>query len=99
MTKKHCKWCDQSFDTKVSYQIYCSPACRDSATREKIAERYQIARRTRRKSKPRQCKSCKASLSVYNDDTLCQQCSIDPSEVLKALKEMKGMANGKDRKN
>jgi hypothetical protein len=99
MNKKHCKWCDHSFDTSVSYQIYCSASCRDSATREKIAERYQIARRNKRRGKPRLCKSCDSQLSIYNDDRLCQQCTVDPSEVTKALKAMKGIANGKDSKN
>ena len=96
MKTKHCKWCDNSFETKVSYQIYCSPECRDSATKEKIVARYQISRRTRRVGKRRVCKSCNAQLSIYNDDQLCQLCNVNPSEVTKALKEIKGISDGKN---
>jgi hypothetical protein len=45
--------------------------------------------------KPRKCRACDASLSVYNDEQLCVNCVVDPKEVLKALKEIKGIANGK----
>ncbi len=98
MKNKHCKWCDHSFETKVSYQIYCSPECRDAATKEKIAERYQVQRRVRRRDKPRLCKSCQRKLSAYNDHNICDTCEADPSEVAKALREIKGFMNGKDRK-
>ena len=91
---KHCQWCDTSFSTKVSYQIYCSPECRESATKEKISERYAISRRARRVGKQRKCKSCNQQLSAYNDDTLCSSCTISPSDVSKALKQIKGL--GKD---
>lgn len=92
---KNCQWCNAQFTTKVSYQIYCSVDCRDSATKEKIAERYAITRRQRRKGKDRVCKSCNSVLSIYNDDLLCDNCIINPSDVGKALKEIKGIANGK----
>ena len=45
--------------------------------------------------KKRKCKACGLALSAYNDDLLCQSCLVDPSEVFKALKEIKGNANGK----
>lgn len=96
MTSKHCKWCDTSFDATVSYQIYCSPSCRDSATKEKIAARYQIIRRNKRHGKNRKCTSCGGQLSIYNDDQICQSCVADPKEVFKILKEIKGLMNGKD---
>jgi hypothetical protein len=35
---------------------------------------------------------------VYNDDQLCSSCIVNPSEVSKTLKEIKGMANGRDKK-
>ena len=98
MKTKHCKWCDNQFETKVSYQIYCSPPCRDAATKEKIAERYQMQRRVRRRDKPRTCKSCSRQLSAYNDQNICDTCEVDPSEVSKILREIKGLMNGKDRK-
>jgi hypothetical protein len=92
---KQCQWCNNSFTTKISYQIYCSPACRDSAAREKIAERYAVTRRQRRVGKKRECKSCGTSLSVYNDEILCDKCIVNPQDVNKALREIKGIANGK----
>lgn len=95
MKNKHCEWCDNQFVGKVSYQIYCSVSCRELATKEKIAERYAVARRSRMATRPRPCKSCGAKLSVYNDEVLCQSCLVNPSDVKKALKEIKGFLNEK----
>lgn len=92
---KHCQWCDSQFQTKITYQIYCSASCREAATREKIAERYVIARRNKRYGKVRKCKSCGANLSVYNDESLCMNCHVNPVDVSKALKDIKGLMNGK----
>lgn len=97
MKIKHCQWCDNQFETKISYQIYCSASCREEATKEKIAERYEKTRRMRMMSKPRYCASCSSRLSAYNDEPLCQNCLINPKEVSQALREIKGIANGKDR--
>jgi hypothetical protein len=96
---KHCQWCDNSFDTKISYQIYCSEGCRELATKEKITQRYLQTRRNKRHGKERKCKSCDAVLSAYNDDVLCQSCIVVPKDVEKILKEIKGMANGKSKRN
>lgn len=93
---KHCQWCDTSFETKVSYQIYCSATCRDLATKEKIVARYAITRRSKRKGKDRLCKQCKAKLSMYNDDVLCSRCDVNPKDVSSVLKDIRGLANGKD---
>lgn len=93
---KSCQWCDAAFKPRVSYQIYCSDECREAATKEKIAQRYAIAKRNKMLKKPRHCKSCNKPLSVYNEDVLCSQCIINPLDVSKTLKEIKGMANGKD---
>jgi hypothetical protein len=87
---KHCQWCDKQFESQVSYKIYCSPECREQATKEKIAERYLVSRRTKRIGKDRRCKSCKGMLSVYNDEQLCTSCLVNPTEVIKELKRMKG---------
>jgi hypothetical protein len=95
MKTKHCQWCDNNFETEIPYQIYCSVACRDLATREKIAARYHIARRKKRTGKVRLCNSCGNNLSIYNDDSLCQNCLVNPKEVSKILREIKGFANGK----
>ena len=93
---KHCQWCDKTFETKISYQVYCSVECRDLATKEKIAARYLYSRRQKRKGKDRLCKSCGQALSIYNDEALCNNCLINPSDVTKALKQIKGRANGKE---
>jgi hypothetical protein len=92
---KHCSWCDVEFKTDISYQIYCSVICRDKATKEKIAQRYIVSRRQKRKGKDRLCKSCSKQLSIYNDDNLCNLCLVNPLDVVKALKEIKGIANEK----
>lgn len=92
---KNCQWCNNQFSTKVSYQIYCSPECREQATKEKISERYALTRRQKRQGKNRVCKSCDTKLSIYNDDLLCDNCLVNPQDVLKALKEIKGISNGK----
>lgn len=94
---KHCRWCDSNFESKISYQIYCSPECRESATKEKIAERYIRARRNKRSGQDRKCKQCETSLSIYNDEQLCLKCEVVPEEVSKALKDIRGLANGKDK--
>jgi hypothetical protein len=88
---KNCQWCNQEFSTKVSYQIYCSVECRESATREKISARNAINRRNRMIGKRRSCKSCKRPLSAYNDDQLCHSCLVNPLDVSKALKDLKGI--------
>lgn len=95
MKTKHCQWCDTSFATDINYQIYCSAECREEATREKIAERYLISRRAKRMNQTRLCKSCNAKLSAYNDEQICSTCLINPIDVSKALKQIKGIANGK----
>lgn len=93
---KHCSWCDNQFSPTVSYQIYCSTSCRDQATKQKIADRYIYTRRQKRVGKNRRCRSCDQDLSIYNDEYLCNNCMVDPKEVNKALKDMKGIANGKE---
>jgi hypothetical protein len=95
MKQKHCEWCDHTFETSISYQIYCSPECREAATKEKMAEKYAQNRRNKRIGKIRKCKGCGEPLSVYNDDPLCTKCLVNPLEVKKALKEIKGLLNGK----
>jgi hypothetical protein len=92
---KTCSWCDQNFETAISYQIYCSEECRENATKEKIAIRYLQTRRQKRKGKNRKCKKCEQRLSIYNDELLCSQCIINPNDVKKAIKEIKGLFNDK----
>lgn len=97
MKQKHCEWCDTAFETSVSYQIYCSPECREHATKEKIAKRYSIKKRNQKKYKNRICKSCGSKLSVYNDEQICNVCIVNPKDVSSVLREIKGLANGKDK--
>jgi hypothetical protein len=94
---KTCQWCEQAFEPRVSYQIYCSNECRDEATKEKIAQKYAIARRNRMMGKVRLCRSCGNQMSVYNDDYICNLCIVDPKDVLAELKKIKGLSNGKDK--
>jgi hypothetical protein len=95
MKSKHCDWCDNQFNTKLSYQIYCSAECRELATREKIAEKYLKDKIQKRIGKERPCKSCGKQLSIYNEEQTCMECEVNPDEVLQALKEIKGIASGK----
>jgi hypothetical protein len=54
-----------------------------------------MSRRTKRKGKDRKCNSCGSALSIYNDDVLCLHCDVNPKDVSKALRDIKGLANGK----
>lgn len=88
---KSCSRCDKKFKPNVSYQIYCSNACREDATKEKIAERYQTTRRQKRIGKTRLCLGgCGIKLSIYNDDGFCNNCNVSKKAVDKMLKEIKG---------
>ena len=95
MKNKHCEWCDHPFETKLSYQIYCSAECREAATREKIAEKYIRDKIKKRKDKDRPCKSCGKQLSMYNDSATCIECEANPDEVNQILKQIRNIANGK----
>jgi len=88
---KLCSRCDIYFLPRVSYQVYCSELCREEATREKIAERYQATRRQKRIGKVRKCLGgCDTSLSIYNDSGFCANCNVSAKQVAKMLKELKG---------
>lgn len=88
---KQCEKCDKKFKAKVSYQIYCSEKCRDAATKEKIAERYNLTRRQKRIGKIRKCLGgCGVQLSIYNDSGFCSNCNVSKKAVDKMLREVKG---------
>ena len=88
---KQCEKCDKKFQAKVTYQIYCSEECRNIATKEKIAERYYLTRRQKRKGKVRLCLGgCGVQLSIYNDDGFCANCNVSKKAVDKMLKQIKG---------
>jgi hypothetical protein len=93
MINKHCEWCDHSFKTKLSYQIYCSAECREAATKEKIMQNYFMKQVRKRFEKKRLCKSCGSPLSAYNDSPICFVCVENPTDVAKALREMKRLMN------
>jgi hypothetical protein len=93
MNNKHCSWCDHQFETNLSYQIYCSAECREAATKEKIMQNYFAKQVKKRFTKQRHCKSCGSLLSAYNEGTVCFMCSVNPTDVQKALKEMKRIMN------
>lgn len=97
MKNKHCEWCDNTFETEMSYKIYCSEDCRNAATREKISLRYLQIKVKNRIGKDRKCKTCGGQLSIYNDDQTCNHCVVNAIDVAKALKEMKRLADGKDK--
>lgn len=89
---KICDWCSNEFQPNVSYQIYCSPECRELATKEKVADRYQMRRRQKLAQKKRRCQGgCGTVLSMYNDAGFCNSCMINTKQVDKALKELKGL--------
>jgi hypothetical protein len=92
MKVKYCKWCDNQFETEVSYQIYCSSGCRESATREKIADRYLSRKRKQWSKKDRICKSCGTRLSIYNDTNLCESCLVNPVDLKDALRDIRRMS-------
>lgn len=88
---KLCSRCDNGFEPKVSYQIYCSESCREEATKEKINERYQLTRRQKRIGKKRICLGgCGTPLSIYNDSGFCVNCNVSKKAVDKMLKQIKG---------
>ena len=87
---KICAWCANEFEPSVSYQIYCSPNCREEATKEKIAERYHINRRKNRAKKERRCSGgCGTLISVYNENGFCTVCMVNKRKVDKTLKEIR----------
>ena len=89
---KLCERCDKRFQPKVSYQIYCGQDCRDLATKDKIAERYQVSRRQKRIGKVRRCLGgCGVQLSIYNDSGFCSNCNVSQKAVEKMIKELKGI--------
>jgi hypothetical protein len=87
---KQCSWCSNYFTANVTHQIYCSPECREEATKEKIVERHKEVRRRKRNSKVRMCAGkCNTKLSAYNDHTLCNSCYINQKEVNKKMREIR----------
>lgn len=89
---KICDWCSNEFQPNVKYQIYCSAECRESATKEKVSERYNKEKRKKLASKKRRCAGgCGTVLSMYNDSGFCSACMVNEKQVNKALKELRGL--------
>lgn len=90
MTTKHCEWCDEAFETKSKNQIYCGVECRTLATKEKIVKRYKQTKAKERIGKDRKCAGeCGIMLSIYNDNSFCDNCLTNNKKVDKVLKEIK----------
>jgi len=89
---KICDWCSNEFQPNVKYQIYCSLECRELATKEKVAERYNRERRKKLAAKERRCAGgCGTVLSMYNDSGLCSTCMVNEKQVNRALRELRGL--------
>lgn len=87
---KECAWCCSYFEPTTSYQIYCGPACRKEATKEKIRDRGRQAIIKRRSKKKRMCANgCGTPLSIYNDNKVCNKCSTNDKLVNKAINNIK----------
>jgi len=88
---KLCENCDKVFKPRVSYQIYCGSECRDIATKNKIALRYNVTRTQKRIGKVRKCiGGCGVDLSIYNESGFCSNCNVSKRSVDKMLKQIKG---------
>jgi len=88
---KLCENCDNMFKPKVSYQIYCGSECRDIATKNKIALRYNVTKTQKRIGKVRKCiGGCGVDLSIYNESGFCSNCNVSKKSVDKMLKQIKG---------
>ena len=89
---KICDWCSEEFQPNVKYQIYCSSECRELATKEKVAERYNRERRKKLAAKERRCAGgCGTVLSMYNDSGFCSTCMVNEKKVNRALRELRGL--------
>ena len=85
-----CIWCDKEFSPSSTKQIYCSPECRQEASKEKILERYQIEKRRKRVGKEKKCAGgCGTYLSVYNDSQMCDNCLVNKRKFNNFIKELK----------
>jgi hypothetical protein len=89
---KTCNWCGNNFVSNVSYQIYCSPECRELSTKEKVSERQKSKKRQSLIGKKRYCSTgCGTILSIYNSKKRCSQCLTDTNKIDKALRQLKGI--------
>lgn len=87
---KQCDWCNNYFTANVSYQVYCTTACRDEATKEKISDRQKFLKRQKRQGKDRFCVGkCGTRLSIYNDNNVCDNCNTHNKELKKKMKEIR----------
>lgn len=93
---KICQFCFNEFVPNVSYQIYCDKECREMATKQKTAEKYQQKRLKRLRSNPQVCKGgCGAVLSIYNDSGRCNNCIINQKQFDKTIREIMSQFDSK----
>jgi hypothetical protein len=87
---KTCQWCEKQFTAMSRNQIYCSADCRINSTKHKISQRYQTTKFKNRIGKERRCAGgCGILLSIYNDDTFCNNCLVNNKKVDKFIKDIK----------
>ena len=86
---KNCEWCGKDFDARVSYQVYCSPECRTTATKSNSTQRQRQKKAESRMGKDRRCATCEKPISIYNDETFCSICIGSKKDYKKFLRNIK----------
>jgi hypothetical protein len=73
--------CKKPFEPKTHNQKYCSDECCRTATNIKIKEKY-YEKKARLAGKKRVCKNkgCNQSLSMYQEDVICNPCQAKEKE-------------------
>lgn len=86
----YCTWCDDEFIPSSSKQIYCSPECRQQASKEKIVERNKAEKIKNRIGKEKRCAGgCNTIISIYNDEGICENCIEHKRKMNSFMKELK----------
>ena len=88
MLTKNCELCGKDYAARVSYQIYCGPACRTEATKEKNNSKQRDKRIKSRVGKERLCNTCSKPLSIYNDENFCVACVGDKKGFNKFIRNL-----------
>jgi hypothetical protein len=74
--------CENEFFQSAHNQKFCSSECLRDSTNRRVREKYRDDK-DRLKGKQRVCSKCKAKLSRYNSDTICNFCKSDKQAKLK----------------
>jgi phosphohistidine phosphatase SixA len=90
LVNKVCNWCSDPFISTSKNQIYCSKDCRTESTKQKIGQRYQVAKAKSRIGKERKCAgNCETLISIYNNQGFCNSCLINVKKVDKFVKDLR----------